>query len=196
MNLPNKNILIVVDMQNDFIDGALGTKEAQTIIPNVIKKISEALENKDDIIFTRETHYAYTYSTSEEGKNLPVPHCIEGSLGWMISDKITISKPKNHSYTQIFDKETFGSLDLANHLKNFYPLTYINSIQVIGLCTDICVIANAIMAKSALPNAHIIVDASCCAGVSPQSHDNAIQTMKTLQIEILNHKKEPWRKKK
>ena len=178
------DVLIVVDMQNDFIDGALGSKMAQAIVENVNQKVKEAEENGKVIIFTKDTHYE-NYLDTEEGKNLPVPHCIVNTEGWEIADKIKVPNDAN-----ILQKNTFGAKFLSDYL---LMCDNIKNIELVGLCTDICVISNAIVAKTAEPNAHIIVDASCCAGVTPKSHDTALSAMKTLQIEVINQGKEPWR---
>ena len=176
-------LLIVIDMQNDFIDGALGTKEAVAIVPNVAKKIAYARAAGEVAVFTRDTHQK-NYLETQEGKNLPVLHCVEASVGWQISSKLEVGE------SRIFNKPSFGSMDLADYVAS---LNNLEEIELVGLCTDICVISNAIICKTAQPNAHIVVDASCCAGVTPHSHDVAIEAMKTLQIEIRNEGKEPWR---
>lgn len=188
-----KNILIVVDMQNDFIDGSLGTPEAKMIVPNVIKKI-KSYNNKDSyIIVTRDTHDE-NYLETEEGKNLPVKHCVQSLPGWCIHDDVydALLGLDDVFYTFYINKPTFGSFALGLKLKELNEIFDIENIEVIGLCTDICVISNAIIAKSALPNAHIKVDASCCAGVTPESHNRALDEMRTLQVEIVNRGKEPW----
>lgn len=178
-------------MQNDFIDGALGTPEAKMIVPNVIEKI-KSYNNKDSyIIATRDTH-GDDYLETEEGKNLPVKHCNDYE-GWCIQndvyDLLGLVEPEG---VEIIDKPTFGSIQLAEQLKELSNYHNIESIELVGLCTDICVISNAIIAKSALPNAHVKVDASCCAGVTPESHNRALDSMQTLQVEIVNRGKEPW----
>lgn len=172
-----QNILIVVDMQNDFIDGALGTKEAVAIVPQVKEKI-EHFQGR--IIFTRDTH-GEDYMQTQEGRKLPVPHCIKGSDGWQISPvlaKLCREAP--------IDKVTFGSSELGAILQKADKEEKVESITLIGLCTDICVISNALLAKAFLPEAEIIVDASCCAGVSPESHKNALEAMKVCQIRVEN----------
>lgn len=165
--------LVVVDMQKDFIDGALGTKEAQAIVPAVKKYI----ENFDgEIIFTRDTH-TEEYMTTQEGKNLPVPHCIEGTEGWQIAKELlTISEGK-----KIFDKPTFGSVALSEYLKEQGDA---EEVTLIGLCTDICVISNGMLIKAYLPEVRVSVVESCCAGVTRESHKNALDAMKMCQIEI------------
>ena len=167
-------ILCVIDMQNDFIDGALGTSEAVKIVDNVRRKIEAYRKNGDIVIFTRDTHYE-NYMDTAEGKNLPVPHCIKDTDGWQISHKLEIMD------SVVIDKPTFGSTELAEYVTK---LGNIDSIELIGLCTDICVISNALLLKASLPETPICVDSSCCAGVTPESHSNALSAMKMCQIEI------------
>lgn len=167
-------ILVVVDMQNDFIDGALGTKEAVAILPNVKSKI-ESYKN-EKIYFTRDTH-GENYLETQEGKKLPVPHCIKGTDGWQISDEIDASG------WEVIDKPTFGSVALSKLIKEDNP----ESVELCGLCTDICVISNAMLIKATLPEVKIIVDESCCAGVTPESHKNALEAMKMCQIEVMEN---------
>ena len=162
--------LIVVDMQNDFIDGALGTKEAQAIVPNVKNKIDEYKARGNKIIFTRDTHQN-DYLNTNEGKHLPVEHCIEGTHGWQIADGLEV---ENCAYV---DKPTFGWTHWSNH--NF------EEIELVGLCTDICVVSNALILKATFPKINIMVDASCCAGVTPESHKAALTTMKMCQINVI-----------
>jgi len=172
-----QDILIVVDMQNDFIDGALGTPEAVAIVPNVLKKI-ESFSGK--IIFTRDTHQE-NYMQTQEGANLPVPHCIENSFGWQIREGLL-----GHGEIAVLDKPTFGSRELGEMLLELEQQEPIGSICLIGLCTDICVISNALLAKAFLPEVPVSVDAACCAGVTPQSHLNALAAMKMCQIAVEN----------
>lgn len=172
-----QDILIVVDMQNDFIDGALGTPEAVAIVPNVLKKI-ESFSGK--IIFTRDTHQE-NYMQTQEGANLPVPHCIENSFGWQIREGLL-----GHGEIAVLDKPTFGSRELGEMLLELERQEPIGSICLIGLCTDICVISNALLAKAFLPEVPVSVDAACCAGVTPQSHLNALAAMKMCQIAVEN----------
>lgn len=171
-----QKILIVVDMQNDFIDGALGTKEAVTIVPKVADKIKH-FEGK--VIFTRDTH-GENYMDTQEGKKLPVPHCIRGTAGWEISPALV-----SFCKEMPVDKPTFGSTKLASMLVEMNEEEPIESITLIGLCTDICVISNALLAKASLPEVPIIVDSECCAGVTPESHNNALEAMKMCQINVL-----------
>lgn len=171
-----KNILIVVDMQNDFIDGALGTKEAVAIVP----KVEEKIRNFDgEVFFTRDTHENW-YLETQEGKNLPVVHCIRDTEGWQIRKELDALRK-----TDPVDKDTFGSTDLAGELVAINEDEEIGSITLVGLCTDICVISNALLIKASLPEVPIYVDASCCAGVTPESHENALKAMEMCQIKII-----------
>lgn len=167
-----KKTLIVIDMQNDFIDGALGTKEAQAIVPNVKKKIEEYKARGDNVIFTRDTHYE-DYLESNEGKHLPVKHCIKDTFGWEISEELDAEG------CPCINKETFGFIHwgmLGEDIKD---------IELVGLCTDICVVSNALILKATYPEINITVDASCCAGVTPESHKAALITMKMCQINVI-----------
>jgi nicotinamidase-related amidase len=168
-----KKTLIVIDMQNDFINGTLGTKEAQAIVPNVKQKIEEYKSRGDNIIFTRDTHFD-NYLETNEGKHLPVKHCIEKTYGWCIHDDLD-----EVDYLHI-DKESFGynSWDLWIDWDT-------ESIELVGLCTDICVVSNALILKATFPELPISVDASCCAGVTPESHQAALETMKMCQINVI-----------
>ena len=170
-------ILIVVDMQNDFIDQALGTKEAVGIVENVAKKI-KGFDGK--VIYTKDTH-PENYLETQEGKNLPVKHCVKGSEGWQISAILPIKEDDT-----VIEKPTFGSVELGVYLKKLAEDVEIEEIEVIGLCTDICVISNALLIKAFLPEVKISVDASCCADVTPESHKNALEAMKMCQIGITN----------
>ena len=172
-----QKFLIVVDMQNDFIDGALGTAEAQAIVGNVKAKI-EGFDGK--VIFTRDTHYE-NYLTTQEGKNLPVEHCIKGTDGWQIRAELDALRK-----TEAIDKPTFGSAELGELLRAENEKEEIESVTLIGLCTDICVISNAMLIKAFLPEVKVTVDAACCAGVTPDSHKTALSAMKMCQIEIEN----------
>jgi len=174
------NYLIVVDMQVDFITGSLGSKQAEAIVPYVIEKIRNFDGN---IIFTRDTHDA-DYMETQEGKKLPVPHCIKDSDGWQICDEIRqIAETLPTECVFCIDKPTFGCMELPARLKAFGEP--IDSIELCGLCTDICVISNAMILKAAFPEVPISVDASCCAGVTNESHMTALNAMKAVQIEIV-----------
>ena len=165
-----KKTLIVIDMQKDFIDGALGTKEAEGIVTKVKEKIYHYRENGDQIIYTRDTHQK-NYLETEEGKHLPVEHCLEGSKGWQIPDQLLIEG------AEIINKPSFGYTGWGNY--DF------EEIEIVGLCTDICVVSNALILKALNPEIKITVDASCCAGVTVESHKAALLTMKMCQIEIV-----------
>lgn len=170
------DVLVVVDMQRDFIDGALGTKEAEAILPRAAEKIRRF---QGRVLATRDTH-GEEYLDTQEGRKLPVRHCIRGSAGWEIHPQI-----QELIRELPVDKETFGSLELGNMLQKYDEWQEkIESVTLIGLCTDICVISNAMIVKAALPEARVIVDASCCAGVTPESHRRALDAMKACQIEI------------
>lgn len=172
-----KKILIVIDMQKDFIDGALGTKEAEGIVEKVVQKITSF---DGEVLYTRDTH-GEDYLKTQEGKKLPVPHCIKGTDGWQLDYRVEAVKSENAT---IFDKPTFGSVELAQYLQALDGKEGIKEITLIGLCTDICVISNALLVKAYLPETTVIVDAACCAGVTPDSHSNALEAMKMCQIEV------------
>lgn len=172
-----QDILIVVDMQNDFIDGALGTAEAVAIVPKVVEKVRGF---KGTVIFTRDTHDE-NYMQTQEGHNLPVPHCIKGSRGWEVCPAL---EPLRTGLT--IDKPTFGSAELGRLLLELDTKEPVGSITLVGLCTDICVISNAMIAKAFLPEVPVTVDAACCAGVTPESHRNALSAMKMCQVRIEN----------
>lgn len=164
-----KKTLIVVDMQNDFIDMALGTPEAVAIVPNVKAKIREYVERGDEIIFTRDTHFE-NYMDTTEGKKLPVPHCIKGTKGWEIADGLYVEGCK------VIDKPNFGWPNWKEE--------QLEDVEIIGLCTDICVVSNALIIKSVFPDARVKVDPACCAGVTVESHEAALKTMAMCQVEV------------
>lgn len=172
-----KKLLIVVDMQNDFVDGALGTSEAQAIVPNVISKIQSW---DGDVLCTQDTH-GDDYLSTREGKYLPVAHCVEGTDGHKINEKVFKELCKHPHHMATLNKYTFGSTALPEIIR---PLGY-DYIELIGLCTDICVVSNAMLLKAHFPEIDIVVDASCCAGVTPDSHNAALTTMKMCQINII-----------
>jgi len=172
-----KKLLIVVDMQNDFITGSLGSSQAEMIMPNVKAKIETYKQNKDEIIFTRDTHYD-NYLKTQEGKYLPVIHCVCGTEGHNISSDL------NTDDSEVFDKNSFGSLELARQIAE-NDKAY-DEIELCGLCTDICVVSNAIILKAQFPETKITVDAMCCAGVTEETHKAALLTMKMCQINVIN----------
>ena len=170
MDKNRKKTLIVVDMQNDFIDGALGTKEAVDIVENVKDKIKEYADRGDEIIFTRDTHYE-NYMETNEGKHLPVPHCIEETRGWEIADGLEVPGAIYINKTS-FGYTGWGDFDLQD-------------VEMVGLCTDICVVSNALIIKALYPEINVKVDARCCAGVTPESHEAALATMAMCQVDII-----------
>ena len=169
-----KDVLIVIDMQKDFLTGALANAKADSVTKNVKEKILQYRELGKEVIFTRDTH-ASNYMETQEGKNLPILHCVKGTDGWEIVDGFVQPKDK------IFDKPIFGSLDLAEYvrLKNY------QSVELVGVCTDICVISNALILKTSFDNTPILVDSWCCAGVTPERHDAALAVMSSCQIEVI-----------
>ena len=172
-----KKVLAVVDMQKDFVDGALGTKEAVAILPAVADKIRKF---NGEIFVTLDTHFD-NYTETAEGKKLPVPHCVKGTDGWRLDAKVA-SALEGKKYTAV-EKNTFGSVDLPGLIgkavggKSF-------SVEIIGLCTDICVVSNALIIKANFPEAPISVDSACCAGVTPEKHIAALETMRSCQIDV------------
>ena len=176
-------VLAIIDMQKDFIDGALGTKEAVAIVPKVAEALDGPIAAKiaacraagDDVAFTLDTH-GPDYLDTQEGRKLPVPHCLEGTDGWQIDAALAVED------APIFDKPGFGSPALIEYLRS---LPALEGVEFIGLCTDICVITNAMMTKGALPEVPLSVRADCCAGVTPQSHETALQAMRMCQISIV-----------
>ena len=174
-----KKILVVIDMQNDFIDGALGTPEAVAIVDVKAKILSYPKEN---VFATRDTHHQY-YMDTQEGRNLPVPHCIRGTDGWQIRPEIAELIFSDH----IVDKPTFGSTQLAKLMEILERREEDGiEIELVGLCTDICVVSNALLLKASMPETPISCDASCCAGVTPAKHEAALETMRSCQIRIIN----------
>jgi nicotinamidase-related amidase len=166
-------VLIVVDMQKDFIDGALGTDEAVAIVPNVIDKIKQYESEGGMVIYTKDTHFA-NYLETREGRHLPVEHCIKGTPGHDIPSEIL------RGHDLVFEKLTFGSVELVDYLSKMD----FDEIELIGLCTDICVVSNALMIKAHFPEREVSVDSSCCAGVTPATHEAALTTMKMCQITV------------
>ena len=171
-----RKILLVIDMQNDFIDGTLGTREAEAIVDRVADEIGKYPSG--DIIATRDTH-TEDYLSTQEGKNLPVIHCVKGTAGWALNSKIAAALGD----ALIIDKPTFGSRELAERLSQMAQAEELD-VTLVGLCTDICVVSNALLIKAFLPETPVRVIAACCAGVTPESHRAALDTMKTCQIQI------------
>lgn len=175
-----KNVLVVVDMQKDFIDGSLGTKEAVAIVPNVVKKIRDF----DGPIFATLDTHPKNYLETAEGKKLPVVHCINMTDGWLLNEDV-MNALSDKDYRTI-EKPTFGSLKLVSLIKDIIDVEKDVNIEVVGLCTDICVVSNVLLLKANFPEIKITVDASCCAGVTPETHQAALTTMKMCQIDIVN----------
>ena len=169
-------LLIVIDMQNDFIDGALGSAMAQAVVEPVRQRILQARAAGDRVIFTRDTH-GEDYLTTQEGRNLPVPHCIRGTQGWEISPLLPVED------APVVDKPTFGSLELPRLVA---AMPEVEEIELVGVCTDICVISNAMVLKAAFPEIPLSVRASCCAGVTEESHLRALGAMGACQIGVLD----------
>ncbi|MCI8326293.1 MAG: cysteine hydrolase [Lachnospiraceae bacterium] len=172
-----QDILVVVDMQNDFIDGTLGSEEALAIVPKVKEKIQDF---SGKTFFTQDTHRE-NYPDTQEGRNLPISHCIRNTRGWQIHPELERCKSE-----AVIEKMAFGSVELSEMLKIEHQNDPLKSITFVGLCTDICVISNAMLAKAFLPEVEIVVDASCCAGVTPKSHKTALEAMRACQIRIEN----------
>ncbi|MDR0469874.1 MAG: cysteine hydrolase [Peptococcaceae bacterium] len=169
-----EKLLIVVDMQNDFISGSLGSLQAQQILSHVKAKIEGYAQSDGTIIFTRDTHQD-NYLTTQEGQYLPVAHCIEGTAGHLIADNLDTAG------CEVFDKPNFGSLELAKKVAE----GGFDEIELCGLCTDICVVSNALILKAQLPETKVTVDARCCAGVTVESHHAALLTMKMCQVNVI-----------
>lgn len=176
-----KRLLAVIDMQKDFVDGALGSMESTKIVPSVVSKIKEYMETKDTIIFTKDTHFN-NYMDTQEGKNLPVPHCIKGTNGHELCDEIKSLNIEDKCL--VYEKNTFGSMELAADLAQGKYNEY-DEICLIGLCTDICVISNAMLFKTYLLETPIVVDSNACAGATIEGHQNALAAMKCCQIKIV-----------
>lgn len=179
MEREKKKVLIVIDVQNDFVTGSLGTPEAQEVVPDIIRKVNEYSERDDMIIFTADTHHD-DYLNTQEGKKLPVPHCIAGTRGWNFVPELDTNESSTSStMKKIYIKEQFGY--------NWNKLSWLNvyDIEIIGLVTDICVVSNALILKAAFPENKITVDASCCAGTTPEKHEAALEVMKSCQIEVI-----------
>lgn len=182
-----RKILVVVDMQNDFITGSLGTAEAVAIVPKVVEKIKAYQEAGETVYFTKDTH-SEDYLETQEGRNLPVPHCIKGTKGWELASEIQALEEELQRVSEeiiTYEKGIFGGETLANTIRSQIEDESEVEIELVGLCTDICVLSNAILLKTYIPEVVIKVDASCCAGVTPASHINALEAMKMCQIQIV-----------
>lgn len=181
MSKGTKKVLIVIDMQRDFIDGALRNRDAKAIVPNVVKKIEQW---DDDIIMTMDTHND-KYLDTREGRYLPIKHCIKKTAGWYLDKDVcdsVVVKGRAGFDINLFPKDQFGHKDLWEVIRDY------REIEIVGICTDICVVTNALLLRTFLPEARITVDASCCAGTTPEAHNAALMVMKSCQIDIINHR--------
>lgn len=174
-----KKLLVIIDVQNDFVSGTLGSEAAKNIIPNIVNKINNW---NGDICATRDTHYS-DYLLTNEGKHLPIIHCIDGTDGWKLVDEVQLAldnrtESNNFNRVYILNKNTFGSFDIAKICTNY------DYVEFIGLDTDICVISNVLIAKNMKPEIQFVVDSSCCAGVTQESHEAALLVMKMCQVDI------------
>lgn len=176
----HKKILVIVDMQNDFIDGALGTPEAQAIVPAATAQIRKRKEQGYDVIATLDTH-GENYLETSEGKKLPVPHCIRNTPGWQINGQIAQALGQ----CILVEKPSFGSLKLPAIVEELTQTASKVTIELLGLCTDICVVSNALILKANFPEANIQVVAGCCAGVTPEKHKASLETMASCQIDVI-----------
>lgn len=169
-----KKALVVIDMQNDFVFGALGSADAQAMLPNVVKRVQQARLDGEQVIFTRDTH-GEEYLRTQEGKKLPVPHCIKATDGWAICDGLY------EKGDVVFDKPVFGSVELSAYLQ----ARAFDSVEFIGVCTDICVVSNVLLAKATCLETEISVRADCCAGLSQAKHEAALETMRSCQVSVI-----------
>ena len=169
-----KRLLVIVDMQNDFLTGALANENAERVLANVKAKLEKARLENIEVVFTRDTHFE-NYLSTQEGKNLPVPHCIKGTWGWNIADGLYEGNER------VFDKPVFGSIELATFVKE----GGYTDVEVVGVCTDICVVSNVLLIKAYCPETAVVVDSDCCAGVTKESHESALKTMASCQVSVL-----------
>lgn len=170
--------LVVIDVQNDFVTGSLGTKEAQAMLPRLIEKV-KAFDG--EILMTRDTHEV-DYMETQEGRMLPVPHCIRGTEGWALVPELEAIRVEQN--LKVYDKPCFGSLELVADMKAAYERGELESLELVGICTDICVVSNALMLKSTMPELPMYVDAECCAGVTPEKHEAALEVMRSCQVNV------------
>ena len=176
-----KQCLVVIDCQNDFVTGSLGSPAAQSIMPGLLARVQN---HAGPVLFTRDTHYT-DYLSSREGRILPVEHCLEGSEGWEIVDALDAFRTEHDC--PVFDKETFGSVPLAEKIAEMAKSGLVTSVELTGLCTDICVVSNALLIRSFVPELDVFVNASLCAGTSEAAHKAALQTMASCQVIVLNN---------
>ncbi|MCD7756616.1 MAG: cysteine hydrolase [Clostridiales bacterium] len=172
------NYLILVDVQNDFVDGALGTAEAQEMLPRLVEKVRQF---DGTLLVTKDTHGA-DYMDTQEGKNLPVPHCIKGTEGWQLASSLLALPAVREA--KVYEKPCFGSTALAADLAALNAKGGVDSVELVGLCTDICVVSNALLLKAAMPEVPVSVDAACCAGVTPEKHEAALNVLESCQVAV------------
>lgn len=178
LNLVGKKTLVIIDVQNDFVTGSLGTEEARRMLPHLIDKVSNF---SGKILMTQDTH-SENYLDTQEGRILPIPHCIIGTEGWRFPEEL--EKVRTEKSAKVYQKPCFGSTRLVSDLKAAYEDSLLDSVELVGICTDICVVSNALMIKAAMPELPVSVDASCCAGVTPEKHRAALEVMQSCQIMI------------
>lgn len=176
--MQSKKKLVVIDVQNDFVTGSLGTKEAQAMLPRLIEKVKTF---DGEILMTRDTHEA-NYMETQEGRMLPVPHCIRGTEGWALVPELEAIRVEQN--LKVYDKPCFGSLELVADMKAAYERGELESLELVGICTDICVVSNALMLKSTMLELPMYVDADCCAGVTPEKHEAALEVMRSCQVNV------------
>lgn len=174
----NMNYLILVDVQNDFVDGALGTAEAQEMLPRLVEKVRQF---DGTLLVTKDTHGA-DYMDTQEGRNLPVPHCIKGTEGWQLAPSLLALPAVREA--KVYEKPCFGSTALAADLAALNAKGGVDSVELVGLCTDICVVSNALLLKAAMPEVPVSVDAACCAGVTPEKHEAALNVLESCQVAV------------
>lgn len=185
-------VLVIVDMQNDFIFGPLGTAESKAVVPVMVERLKEYEQEQPLVLFTKDTHHS-DYMDTYEGQNLPIPHCVEDTMGWSICKNISSVVDRNPNFYFYSDedimssriyKNTFGSIRLAELINEYED--QIDEVIFMGVCTDICVVSNALLVKAYCPELKITVDASCCAGTTPENHKAALQTMKMCHINVVH----------
>ena len=174
-------VLVVVDVQNDFVTGALGTPEAQAMLPKLVDKVKGF---DGEVWFTKDTHEP-DYLSTQEGKYLPVEHCIKGTAGWEFAPELEVLIGSMGEKARVFEKPTFGSVKLADALSELRSSGELESVELVGICTDICVVSNALLIKANMPELPVLVDGSCCAGVTPEKHSAALEVMASCQVQMV-----------
>ena len=175
-------ILVVVDMQNDFITGPLGSADAEAIVPAVKARVSDYLcSNDTQVIFTRDTHYPESYDSLIEGKKLPIPHCYKDTYGWEVIPELMEEADKEKTKVRFVNKTHFGSVDLMEYIEAHDNIEYV---EICGVCTDICVVSNALILKASRKDFPVLVNAKLCAGTNKEHHDAALLTMKNCHVDV------------